>query len=76
MLTIQNYVRPQTLEEAWNLNRSKKNRILGGMLWLRLGRGSINTAIDLAGTLPAALILLLILLIDLLLIDHGGAWRW
>ncbi|MBQ7982823.1 MAG: FAD binding domain-containing protein [Clostridia bacterium] len=47
MLTIQNYVRPQTLEEAWNLNRSKKNRILGGMLWLRLGRGSIHTAIDL-----------------------------
>ena len=36
----------------------------------------VNTAIDLAGALPAALILLLILLIDLLLIDHGGAWRW
>jgi len=34
---------------------------------------TVNTAIDLAGALPAALILLLI---DLLLIDHGGAWRW
>ena len=47
MLTIQNYVRPQTLEEAWELNQKKQNRIIGGMLWLRLGRRNINTAIDL-----------------------------
>jgi len=47
MITIQKYVRAQTLEEAWQLNQSKRNRILGGMLWLRLGKGSINTAIDL-----------------------------
>ena len=37
MITIQKYVRPQTLEEAWQLNQNKRNRILGGMLWLRLG---------------------------------------
>ena len=30
MLTVQNYVRPQTLEEAWELNQKKKNRIIGG----------------------------------------------
>ena len=47
MITIQNYVRAKSLEEAWQLNQSKKNRIMGGMLWLRLGRGSVNTAIDL-----------------------------
>lgn len=47
MITIQNYIRAKSLEEAWQLNQNKRNRILGGMLWLRLGRGSINTAIDL-----------------------------
>lgn len=47
MITIQNYVRAQSLEEAWTLNQKRQNRILGGMLWLRLGRGSVHTAIDL-----------------------------
>lgn len=47
MITIQKYVRAQSLEEAWKLNQNKKNRILGGMLWMRLGSGSVNTAIDL-----------------------------
>lgn len=47
MIIIENYVRAQSLEEAWQLNQSKRNRILGGMLWLRLGKGSVNTAIDL-----------------------------
>ena len=47
MITIQKYVRAQSLEEAWELNQNKRNRILGGMLWLRLGKGSVNTAIDL-----------------------------
>ncbi len=49
MITIEKYVRVQSLEEAWQLNQNKRNRILGGMLWLRLGRGSVNTAIDLGG---------------------------
>ena len=47
MITIQKYVRAQSLEEAWQLNQNKRNRILGGMLWMRLGKSSINTAIDL-----------------------------
>ena len=47
MITIQKYVRAQSLEEAYQLNQNKRNRILGGMLWLRLGKGSVNTAIDL-----------------------------
>ena len=48
MITIQNYALVQSLEEAWELNQNKRNRILGGMLWLRLGNGNVNTAIDLS----------------------------
>lgn len=47
MITIQKYIRAQSLEEAWQLNQSRRNRILGGMLWLRLGKGTVGTAIDL-----------------------------
>ena len=49
MITIQKYVRAQSLEEAWQLNQAKRNRIVGGMLWLRLSRGGVGTAIDLSG---------------------------
>ena len=47
MITIQKYVRAQSLEEAWQLNQSRRNRVIGGMLWMKMGRGSVNTAIDL-----------------------------
>lgn len=47
MKTIQKYIRPQSLEEAYELNQIKSNRIVGGMLWLKQGSGNINTAIDL-----------------------------
>lgn len=47
MITIQNYVRAKSLEEAYELNQNKRSRIIGGMLWMRLGKGSIGTAIDL-----------------------------
>ena len=47
MITIQKYVRAQSLEEAYTLNQTRSNRIVGGMLWLKMGHGSINTAIDL-----------------------------
>lgn len=46
-MVIKKYIRAQSLEEAWELNQNRKNRILGGMLWLRLGNKNINTAIDL-----------------------------
>lgn len=49
MITIQNYVRAESLEEAYALNQNRRNRILGGMLWLKLGKGSVRTAIDLSG---------------------------
>ena len=47
MITIQKYIRAQSLEEAYALNQSRRNRIVGGMLWLKMGHGSIDTAIDL-----------------------------
>lgn len=47
MVTIRNYVRPSTLEEAWKLNQAKSNRVVGGMMWMRLSNGNVNTAIDL-----------------------------
>ncbi len=47
MITIQKYVRAQSLEEAYQLNQNKRNRIVGGMMWLRLGSGGVGTAIDL-----------------------------
>lgn len=47
MITISDYVRVQSLEEAWQLNQKKRNRVIGGMLWMKMGKGSIGTAIDL-----------------------------
>ena len=47
MITIQKYIRARSLEEAYALNQSRRNRIVGGMLWMKLGSGSIDTAIDL-----------------------------
>lgn len=47
MITIQKYIRAQSLEEAWQLNQNRKNRIVGGMLWMKMSNGSANTAIDL-----------------------------
>lgn len=47
MLTIKNYVRAQSLEEAYTLNQSRRNKIVGGMLWLKMTKLRLGTAIDL-----------------------------
>ncbi len=47
MLKISNYVRAQSLEEAYTLCQKKTNVILGGMLWLKMQSNTVNTAIDL-----------------------------
>ena len=49
MLTIQNYVRAGGLEEAYALCQKKNNVVLGGMLWLKMQRNRVDTAIDLSG---------------------------
>ena len=48
MLTIQNYVRPQSLQEAWELNQKSSSRIAGGMLWMKMSKGNCGTLIDLS----------------------------
>ncbi len=47
MLRIANYVRAQSLEEAYTLCQKRNNVILGGMLWLKMQDRAVNTAIDL-----------------------------
>lgn len=49
MITIQNYVRAESLEQAWQLNQKRSARVLGGMLWLKIGKNTVGTAIDLSG---------------------------
>ncbi|MCR6514617.1 MULTISPECIES: FAD binding domain-containing protein [Clostridium] len=49
MFTIKEYVRPESLDEAYKiLMKNKKNAIIGGMLWMRLGKRTINVGIDLS----------------------------
>ncbi len=49
MLTIQNYKKAESLEDAWTLNQRRGSVILGGMLWLKMGKRTVQTAIDLSG---------------------------
>ena len=48
MRVIREYKRAESLEEAWQLNQKKSNRVLGGMVWLKMGKMQIGTAIDLS----------------------------
>ena len=49
MMTIREYKRAESLEEAWQLNQKKANRILGGLIWLKMETINVGTAIDLSG---------------------------
>ena len=49
MMTIQKYVKAESLQQAYELNQNKRNRILGGMLWLKMSDITVPTAIDLSG---------------------------
>ncbi len=49
MITIKEYRRVESLDEAFELNQKKTNRIIGGMLWTKMSRANINVAIDLSG---------------------------
>jgi len=48
MLSIQKYVRVKSLDEAYDLNQNRRNRIIGGMLWLKMSSITVPTAIDLS----------------------------
>lgn len=49
MITIQNYVKVNSLEEAYELNKKRTSRVLGGMMWLRLSTANVQNVIDLSG---------------------------
>lgn len=48
MFTVQTYVLPKTLAEAYELNQKKGATVLGGCGWLKMSRRRIATAIDLS----------------------------
>lgn len=48
MINIQNYARPKTLEEAYELNKTPNSKIMGGMMWIRLSNNMVRTVIDLS----------------------------
>ncbi len=48
MLKIKEYIRPASLEEAYELNQKKNARIIGGMLWLKMMTVNTSVAIDLS----------------------------
>ena len=49
MLTFKQYVRAQSLDEAYALCQKRSNLVLGGMLWLKMQDQTVNTVIDLSG---------------------------
>lgn len=48
MLSISQYVRAESIEQAYELNQKKNNVILGGMHWIKFQKRNIGTAIDLS----------------------------
>ena len=46
---IKEYVKAESLEQAFELNQKRTNQIIGGMLWMKMGDHRIQTAIDLSG---------------------------
>ena len=48
MLTIQQYCKAKSLDEAYELlQKNRMNQIIAGMLWLRMQERTIPVAIDL-----------------------------
>lgn len=49
LLTIKDYIKVKSLEEAYTLNQKKSAKVLGGTLWMKMGNRNLQTAIDLSG---------------------------
>ena len=45
MLKIKEYVKAESLEQAYELNQKRTNCILGGMLWLKMSNRNVQKAI-------------------------------
>ena len=48
MFTAKNYVKVNNIEEAFELNKSRNNVVMGGLMWLKQSTKNINTLIDLS----------------------------
>ncbi|MDF2869966.1 MAG: molybdopterin dehydrogenase FAD-binding [Anaerocolumna sp.] len=48
MLTISQYVKAESIQQAYELNQKRSNVVLGGMHWLKLQKRNVGTAIDLS----------------------------
>ena len=49
MLEIKEYVKAESLEQAFELNQKRTNQIIGGMLWMKMGDHRLLRAIDVSG---------------------------
>ena len=49
MFRANEYVKAESLEEAYQLNQKKSNVLLGGMMWLKMGSNYKSASIDLSG---------------------------
>ena len=49
MIKAREYVKAESLSEAWELNQKKSSVILGGMMWLKMSSLPKGTLIDLSG---------------------------
>ena len=49
MYTARNYIKAESLAQAYELNQRRANAILGGGCWMRMGERMYDTLIDLSG---------------------------
>ena len=49
MFHAKEYVKAESLEQAYELNQKRSNVLVGGMMWLKMSSGNRNTLIDLSG---------------------------
>ena len=45
MLKIKEYVKAESLEQAYELNQKRTNCILGGMLWLKMSNRNVQKSV-------------------------------
>lgn len=48
MFTAKEFVKVKSLEEAWELNQRRSNKIIGGMMWLKMSTSHLNKLIDMS----------------------------
>lgn len=49
MIQAKNYVKAESLQEAYEVNQKKGTQIVAGMLWLKMGNRTKQTILDLSG---------------------------